>query len=224
MPVRDIKKMKRQPSSRTEKDLALEQILENYLGEFIAGNLAAKTIAAGLRVVGVGLRPLVDHLIFRTLEAQKRASEFLPLGYVWDRKAGILEYGAARARVCTKRGFPALIFEEPAAGVKGRKSAVADWVKAFGERSAFSVAVRVDELEQAVFYLEKQAVPFTGVFAGEKSGILRQIFSSPEIREGRAYTVLELVERRSGFEGFFPAHLGALSGSVDRLMPGSNRF
>jgi len=33
---------------------------------------------------------------------------------------------------------------------------------------------------------------------------LRQIFSKPEIKNGLAFTVLELLERHNGYEGFLP--------------------
>jgi hypothetical protein len=49
---------------------------------------------------------------------------------------------------------------------------------------------------------------------GERGGPLRQIFTTPELKDGAAYTVLELTERRFGFSGFAPPQAAGLMRST----------
>lgn len=183
----------------------LEQLIRKYVDDFISSNRAAQTLANGLRVVGVGLRPVVDHLTFCARDAEERAREWLSHGYEYDEKLGVMSSENWRAKVYRKNGYPAVFIAQAQDGQRGRESLITEWVNEFGDRVLYHVAVLVDDIEQAVFYLEKQGVAFSGDIAGERNTDLRQIFSAPEMKNGRAFSVLSLTERHRGYTGFLPA-------------------
>ena len=192
----------------------LETLLQHYIDDFTGQNHAAKVIADGLRVIGIGFWPVIDHITFRTLDVDKRAEEFLKLKYTYDTKLGILEYDNWFAKVYRKTGYPALFIDQAFNGPKGKGSLIPDWVKAFGDQTLHHVAIRIDEIERAIFYLEKQAVKFTGQIVGDKGTDLRQIFTQPEIKKGKAFSVVELTERHRGFDGFSPPQANRLMEST----------
>ncbi len=93
---------------------------------------------------------------------------------------------------------------QPQKGAQGKKSVIPQWVETFGDKLLHHVAILVDDIEQAAFFLEKQNVPMSGSIIGDHGADLRQIFTKPEIRKGKAFTVLELTERHCGYMGFLP--------------------
>lgn len=199
-------------SART-KDL-LETLLQRYVDDFVTQNHAARTIAGGLRVVGVGFWPVIDHVTFRTLDVEARAKEFLKLKYVYDSKLGVLEYDNWFAKVYRKPGYPALFIDQAFAGARGKGSLIPDWVKAFGDETLHHIAIRVEDIEKSIFYLEKQGVKFAGAIVGERGTDLRQIFTQPEMKKGKAFSVVELTERHRGFDGFSPPQANRLMEST----------
>jgi hypothetical protein len=102
------------------------------------------------------------------------------------------------ARVYSLPGYPAVIFFAPLQ----HRGCVEKWLHAFGDEIPHHVAVKADNLENAVFYLEKQGIPFAGNIVGNKEAKLRQVFTAPEVKNDRLYTALELTERHGGYEGF----------------------
>lgn len=189
----------------------LETLLKRYVNDFIRQNRSARIIADGLKVIGVGLWPVVDHLTFRTMEVDERAKEFLKWGYAYDAGLGVLEYNNWFAKVYRKSGYPALFIDQAYKGAKGKGSLIPNWVKEFGDKTLHHIAIRVEDIEKAVFYLEKQGVKFAGEIVGDRGMDLRQIFTHPEMKEGTAFSVVELTERHRGFDGFSPPQ-------ADRLM------
>lgn len=192
----------------------LEVSLRHYITDFVRQNQSARIISEDLRVIGIGFWPVIDHLTFRTLDVEKRAKEFLKLGYVYDNKLGVLEYDNWFAKVYRKPGYPALFIDQAFQGSRGKGSLIPDWVKAFGDETLHHVAVRVEEIESAVFYLEKQGVRFSGQIVGERGTDLRQIFTQPEMKKGKAFSVVELTERHRGFDGFSPPQANRLMEST----------
>ena len=192
----------------------LETLLQHYVEDFVQQNHAARVLADGLRVIGVGFWPLIDHLTFRTFDVEKRSGEFLKYKYVYDTKMGILEYDNWFAKVYRKPGFPALFIDQAFAGSRGKGSLIPDWVKAFGDQTLHHVAVRVEDIEKAVFYLEKQGVKFAPQIVGDRGTDLRQIFTQPEMKKGKAFSVVELTERHRGFDGFSPPQANRLMEST----------
>ena len=204
------------PNSSLKKNLPdpLESLLFRYVEDFIRQNQAARILADGLRVIGVGFWPLVDHITFRTVDVEERAKEFLKHKYTYDSKLGILEYDNWFAKVYRKAGYPALFIDQAFGGSRGKGSLIPDWVKAFGDETIHHVAVRVEEIEKAVFYLEKQGVKFAGRIVGDRGTDLRQIFTQPEMKKGKAFSVVELTERHRGFDGFSPPQANRLMEST----------
>lgn len=192
----------------------LELLIKCYLDDFVAHNRAAKVIADGLRVVGTGLRPVIDHITFRTLKVDERAKEFLDLGYEYDSRLGVIEYENWWAKVYRKPGYPVLFIDQAFDGARGKGSLIPEWVKQFGDKGLHHVAIQVDDIETAVFYLEKQGVCFSGSVAGGRDSDLRQIFTSPEMREGKPFSVVELTERHRGYTGFLPPQAESLMQST----------
>lgn len=192
----------------------LEALLQRYVDDFVRQNQAARIIADGLKVIGVGFWPLVDHLTFRTMEVDERAKEFLKSGYAYDAELGVLEYNNWFAKVYRKSGYPALFIDQATKGAKGRGSLIPDWVKGFGDKTLHHAAIRVEDIEKAVFYLEKQGVKFSGGIVGDRGTDLRQIFTQPEIKKGRAFSVVELTERHRGYQGFSPPQANRLMKST----------
>lgn len=182
--------------------------------DFVRQNQAARVLADGLRVVGIGFWPAIDHLTFRTFDVDQRAKEFLKHRYVYDSKIGVLEYENWFAKVYRKPGYPALFIDQAFNGPRGKGSLIPDWVKTFGDKTLHHVAVRVEDIEQAVFYLEKQGVAFAGQIVGDRGTDLRQIFTQPEMKKAKAFSVVELTERHRGFDGFSPPQANRLMEST----------
>jgi len=192
----------------------LEKLLRKYINDFIANNQAAKVIADGLRVVGIGFRPVIDHLTFRTLDVEKRAKEFLVYGYRYDESLGVIEYDTWWAKVYRRANYPTLFIDQAYDVPRGKKSLIPEWVKTFGDKVLHHVAIQVDDIENAIFFLEKQGVPCAGEIVGAKGTDLRQIFTKPEMKGGKAFTVLELTERHRGYTGFLPPQAQGLMEST----------
>lgn len=192
----------------------LERHLKGYIDSYIASNYAAKTLAEGLKVIGIGFRPIVDHITFRTLNVDKRAKEFLDLGYAHDKKLGVIEYDNWWAKVYRKPGYPVIFIDQAYNGKRGQASLIPDWVNAFGDQVLHHVAVSVDDIESSVFYLEKQGIAMAGNIVGVRGSDLRQIFTTPQMKQGKAFSVLELTERHRGYTGFLPPQADGLMEST----------
>src|SRR3989338_9757575 len=217
MPARRQTRTKTKPASlisRSGADDLTESLIRRYTDEFIQNNHAARVVKEGLRVIGIGLRPVIDHVTFRTLNVDQRAKEFLKHGFRYDEKLGVIEYENWWAKVYRKPGYPAIFIDQAFDGKRGKGSLIPDWVKSFGDRVLHHVAIQVDDIEQAVYYLEKQGVPFAGDIVGAKGSDLRQIFTKPELKNNQAFTILELTERHRGYTGFLPPQAAGLMEST----------
>ncbi len=185
-------------SASGRKDPAiLEQALKQYAAELSAGNAAARVITRGLSLVGIGLHPVLDHLIFRTIHLKKRANEFLEMGYQRDLTAKVLEHKGHGVEVLRRGCAPAILVEHP-----HEKSGL-DWVAHFGDKKPYALAVRVEDIEEAVFRLEKQAVGFIRPPAGKHGEALREIAALPEVEDGKNASHLILIERHAGDRRFY---------------------
>ncbi len=199
-----------------EKD-AVEEVVYRYVEGFVENNRAARFLKEALQKIGVGLFPLVDHITVRTLDVDKRAEEFLHLGFRWDKMVGakgVLQYDDWWAKVYRKAGLPAVFIDQAFAGEKGKTSVIPPWVKRFSDKVLHHIAVRVEEIEAAVVTLKKRGISFAGEIVGAKGSDLRQIFTAAEERNGHPFTVVELIERHRGYNGFSPP-------SADSLMKSS---
>ena len=180
------------------KDAAMiEQALKQYAEGLASENAAIRVVTRGLSLVGVGLRPVLDHLIFRTVHLTERTREFLALGYERDPVAKVLEHKGHGVEVLRKGCAPAILVEHP-----HEKSGL-DWVAHFGDQKPYAMAVRVENIEEAAFRLEKQAVGFIRPPAGQHGDILREIAAKPEVRDGKNASHLILIERHAGDQRFY---------------------
>lgn len=197
--------------TRMDQNHELDELLARMVGEFVQHNQAAKTLHTMLDEAGVGFTPVIDHVTLRTVGIDRRAEQFVGLGYTYDET---LEYDDWYAKVYRKTGYPALFVDQAYAGDRGRTSIIPGWVQNFGDQIFHHVAVRVEDIEHAVRQLNKQGIVFAGNIVGGRGGTLRQIFSSPEMVEGHPFSVLELAERHRGYQGFLPPQADSLMKST----------
>lgn len=175
----------------------LEQALKQYAADLASENSAVRVVARGLSLVGIGIRPVLDHLIFRTVHLKERAREFLDLGYERDLTAKVLEHKGHGVEVLRRGCAPAILVEHP-----HEKNGL-DWVRHFGDKKPYAMAVRVDDIEEAIFHLEKQAIGFLRPPAGKHGENLREIAAYPEMKDDKNASYLVLVERHGGDERFY---------------------
>lgn len=192
-------------------DLRIRDLLRDYL----ARNRAARMLSDSLDEIGIGFTPVVDHLTIRTLDVDRRAREFVALGYL---EAETLHYGDWFAKVYRKPGYAALFIDQAYPDSRGAASIIPPWVKLFGDETLHHVAVRVADIERAVARLKARGVAFAGEVVGARDASLRQIFTSAELVNGEAFSVLELIERRRGYQGFSPPHADSLMKSSTKTL------
>lgn len=192
----------------------LERFLKKYLEDYIAGTKAARIVADALDQAGVGLMPLVDHCTLRTMDVDERAKEIQTFGYEYDHKIGVLEFGNWWAKVFRKAGYPAFFIDQGFSDERGRDSLIPEWVKTHGDQCFHHIAILVENIDSAIATLKKKGVEFAGDVIGEPDTELRQIFTQPELRYGKVFTVLELIERHHGYDGFLPPQADGLMEST----------
>lgn len=155
-------------------------------------------------------RPLIiDHAAIRCMNVDRRAEPFLKRGYRFEGE--VIEYPDQGwwAKVYRRPDYPALFVDQAYEDERGGKSIIPAWVARFGDQVLHHVAVRVEDIDQAIAALQKRGVEFSGAVVGNRGTRLRQIFTASEVREGEAFTVLELAER-NGYEGFYPEQADSL--------------
>ncbi|MEI7750542.1 MAG: hypothetical protein WCJ71_00495 [Candidatus Omnitrophota bacterium] len=186
------------PSASGCKEPAiLEQVLRQYAADLALENSAVRVVTRGLSLVGIGVRPILDHFIFRTVHLRERTSEFLELGYERDLAAKVLEHKGHGAEVLRKGCAPAILVEHP------HDKTGLEWVAHFGDKKPYAMALRVDDIEEATFRLEKQSVGFIRPPAGKHGETLREIAAMPEVKDGKNAHHLILVERHAGDVRFY---------------------
>jgi catechol 2,3-dioxygenase-like lactoylglutathione lyase family enzyme len=194
----------------------LDDVLAAYVRDFVARNEAARILRGGLDRVGVGFFPVADHLTFRTDDIDRRAEEFLALGYAF---AETLSYEDWFAKVYRKPGYPPLFIDQAYPDERGRTSIIPEWVRRFGDRTLHHVAVRVEDIETAMARLKEAGIRFAGRIVGEPGGPLRQVFTVPEDVDGVGFSVVELTQRRQGYLGFSPPQADSLMKSTATNLP-----
>jgi len=176
---------------------ALEGTLKKYAEDFVTTNHAAKVLLRALSLVGIGLRPILDHFVFRTQDPKERIREFQDRGYVKDPAAKVFSDHKSKIEVYRCKCLPAILIEEAIS------PAAQAWVKAFGDESPYVMAVRVDNLEDAEIHLERQAVGFLRPSAGKPGEEIREIASIPVFQKGETVNVLVFVERHAGNMNYY---------------------
>jgi catechol 2,3-dioxygenase-like lactoylglutathione lyase family enzyme len=186
---------------------ALDDLMERMVDDYLSRNRAAGILKAMLDETGVGFSPVIDHVTIRTLDIDRGAEPFVKLGYAYDET---LQYDDWYAKVYRKSGYPALFVDQAYPDERGKTSIIPGWVSKFGDKVFHHVAVRVEDIEQAVARLQQKGVVFAGNIVGAPGGPLRQIFSAPEMVDGQPFSVLELAERHRGYQGFLPPQANSL--------------
>ena len=59
----------------------LDAVMARMTADFLAQNSAGRMLRRALDDVGVGFIPVIDHVTIRTMDIDRRAGEFLALGY-----------------------------------------------------------------------------------------------------------------------------------------------
>ena len=198
------------------KDRA-EKVVRRYVEEFVRNCRSAGILLESLDKIGIGLFPLVDHITVRTLDVDRRAKEFIRLGFRWDKSVGVngvLEYDDWWAKVYRKPGLPTVFIDQAFKGPRGNTSVIPPWVRRFSDRVLHHIAVRVEEIEKAVSTMKHRGIRFAGPIVGTRGTDLRQIFTAADVKRGHPFTVVEIIERHRGYAGFSPP-------SADTLMKSS---
>ena len=189
----------------------LDAVITRMTEDFLAHNSAGRVFRRALDQAGVGFMPVMDHLTIRTMDIDQRAKEFMVLGYGYDET---IHYEDWFAKVYRRAGFPALFIDQAYSDDRGKTSIIPRWVQKFGDRVFHHVAVRVEDIEQAISRLKEKGVVFAGEIVGPRGGVLRQIFTAPEMVDGQPFSVLELAERHQGYQGFLPPQADSLMRST----------
>lgn len=190
---------------------ALDDLLDRMVADYIKHNRAAGILKAMLDESGVGFSPVMDHVTIRTLDIDRGADPFVKLGYIYDET---LQYDDWYAKVYRKVGYPALFVDQAYPDERGKTSIIPGWVDKFGDKVFHHVAVRVEDIDNAVARLKQKGVVFAGNIVGARGESLRQIFSTPETVDGQPFSVLELAERHRGYQGFLPPQADSLMKST----------
>ncbi|MFQ5779455.1 MAG: hypothetical protein ACE5J1_00930 [Nitrospiria bacterium] len=163
-----------------------------------------------------GRRLVIDHVAVRCLNVDRRAEEFLKIGYVYHGE--IIEYPDQGwwAKVYRKSGAPALFIDQAYDDPRGEKSIIPQWVQRFGDQVLHHAAVLVDNIEEVVSLLQSRHIEFSGAIIGSPGSRLRQVFTAAEEKQGAPYTVLELTERNA-YDGFYPDQANRLMQSSTKI-------
>jgi len=190
-----------------DRNAELDHLMEKMVGDYLSRNSAAMVLKEMLDRTGVGFTPVIDHVTLRTNNIDRRAEQFVALGYAYDET---LEFDDWYAKVYRRTGYPALFVDQAYPDDRGKTSIIPGWVDRFGDQAFHHIAVRVEDIEQAIERLKSRGVVFSGKIVGSPGGQLRQIFSAPEMVDGQPFSVLELAERHRGYQGFLPPQADSL--------------
>ena len=193
---------------------SLEQLHSKYLEQFLEGNRVGRELAQGLKQAGVGIGPLIDHCTIRTHDVDSRAKQFQDLGYAYDKDIGVLEFENWWAKVYRKPGYPALFIDQAFNDARGKQSLIPEWVDHHGDQCFHHIAILVENIEDAIAAITGKGFKMAGAIIGDVGSDLRQVFTEPEIKNDRVYSVLELIERHNGYQGFLPPQADGLMEST----------
>lgn len=191
-----------------------DDLFAQYIKTYLQKNRAARMLVDSLTQCGVGFMHLVDHCAIRTHDVDQRAQQALEFGYRYDDKIGRVEFDTWWAKVFRKPGYPTLFIDQAFAGERGRESLIPAWVEAHGDQCFHHTAILVEDIEAAIAHLKSRGIKIPGEIVGDPGSDLRQVFTQPEIKNGTTFTVLELIERHNGYDGFLPPQADGLMEST----------
>jgi hypothetical protein len=175
----------------------IQDLLERYFNENEAARIYLKVAQEK------GWTPIIDHITIRCHHVDQKAGHFTNIGYQY--KDEFIEYPDQGwwAKVYRKKDYPALFLDQAYEDDRGKSSILPDWVDTFGDHVLHHIAMRVADIDETLSVLKTHHIQFAGQIVGKKGSRLRQIFTAAEVKQGRAYSVLELTERNQ-YEGFVP--------------------
>jgi hypothetical protein len=184
-----------------------EPLIQDLLKQYFEENEAARTY---LNVTQEkGWKAIIDHITIRCHHVDQKAQEFLKLSYEYQGE--LIEYPDQGwwAKVYRKKDYPALFVDQAYEDERGKSSILPQWVDTFGDHVLHHIAVRVTDIEMAMEAMKGHKIQFAGQIVGKRGSRLRQIFTAAEVRQGKAYSVLELAERNN-YDGFVPEQADSL--------------
>lgn len=99
----------------------LDAVMARMTADFLAQNSAGRMLRRALDDVGVGFIPVIDHVTIRTMDIDRRAEEFLALGYRYDET---LHFDDWYAKVFRWAGYPALFVDQAYPDDRGKTSII----------------------------------------------------------------------------------------------------
>ena len=193
-----------------------EPLIQDLLKQYFEENAAAQVYLKAAKEKGWTV--IIDHITVRCHHVDEKAKEFSKVGY--DYQGELIEYSDQGwwAKVYRKKDYPALFVDQAYEDEQGKSSILPEWVNTFGDQVLHHIAMRVTDIEQAIEAMKAKQVQFAGQIVGKRGSRLRQIFTAAEVRQGKAYSVLELAERNH-YEGFVPEQADSLmQSSVEKRM------
>jgi hypothetical protein len=184
-----------------------EPLIHDRLKQYFEENEAARIYLQVAKEKG--WTPIIDHFAIRCHHVDQRAQELLRIGYEYQGE--LVEYPDQGwwAKVYRKKDYPAAFVDQAYDDERGKSSILSGWVNTFGDQVLHHIAMRVTDIEQAIEAMKAKKVQFAGQIVGKHGSRLRQIFTAAEVREGKAYSVLELAERNN-YNGFVPEQADSL--------------
>jgi len=186
--------------------------IETLCADYLKSNKSASRVVEHIKQAGVGWFQLVDHVTFRTYSVEKKAKDIAGFGY---KKIETLEFQNWWGNIYSAKGSPLIFLDQSYEGEKGKGSLIKEWVDEFGDQCFHHIAIHVEDIEHSVeFFKSKLDIEFSSDVLGKSKADLRQIFTKPEIKNGKAFSVLELIERNNGYEGLLPPQADQLMEST----------
>jgi hypothetical protein len=186
--------------------------IETLCIDYLKSNKSASRVVEHIKQAGVGWFQLVDHVTFRTYNVEKKAKEIAGFGY---EKVETLEFQNWWGNIYLVKGSPLIFIDQSYEGEKGKGSLIKEWVDEFGDQIFHHIAIRVEDIDHSVaFFKSKLDIEFSSDVMGKPKANLRQIFTKPEIKNNKAFSVLELIERNNGYVGLLPPQADKLMEST----------
>ncbi len=191
------------------------KFIEILCADYLTSNKPASKIVEQIKQAGVGWFQLIDHVTFRTHNVEKKAKEIESFGYS---KIETLEFKNWWGNIYGVNGSPLIFIDQSYEGEKGEGSLIKEWVDEFSDQCFHHIAIQVENIEYSVdFFRSKLSIEFSSDIYGEPKADLRQIFTKPEIKNGKTFSVLELIERNNGYMGLLPPQADKLMESTRLL-------
>ncbi|MBI5004647.1 MAG: hypothetical protein HZC04_00460 [Candidatus Lloydbacteria bacterium] len=180
-----------------------ESFLEYYFKLYVMGNHDARSVLRAMRDSGFDPSALVDHCTIRTQNIKSVAKKLNTQGFE-KVKDGSIDMGDWFLWSFYRPGYPIVVADQ--AHYKNQSSTgggkiIHDWVERFGDEQFHHIAIRVEEIYQAVTKWTSWGVSFSDGIVCDKQTGLKQVFTKPILSHGYPYTVLEFIERPPGCTG-----------------------